>query len=140
MSIRLLMMVTSIAFMLSGCGAGELERTNAYGESAFKVKCKNTPESCLEEAYKACNGGVYTTIYSDSHAGGYLLDIIPAQTTWYQLTFRCGGVGTMPEFPWQGVSTQEASQAIQNLGNSFKSNTTRTRCTTWGNTINCTTR
>ena len=68
--------------LLTGCGTGESKKTSSYGVEAYKVKCTNTPEECLEEAYSKCNGGVFTTLYSDSHAGGYLADLIPAQTTW----------------------------------------------------------
>ena len=135
-----LLITIGISFILTSCGAGELKKTSAYGGLAYKVKCTNTPESCLEEAYKACKGGVFTTLYSDSHAGGFLADIIPAQTTWYALTFKCGGIDTKPTFAWRGTSTRDALQSMKNLSESFKSNTTSTNCYKFGNSINCTTR
>ena len=134
MKIKPLLITIGIAFMLSGCGAGELEKTSAYGEPAYKIKCSNTPESCLEEAYNKCNGGAFTTIYSDSHAGGFLADFIPGPTTWYALTFKCGGAGTMPQFPWRGTTTQEAIQMMQTTPAP-----TTTNCRKSGNRVRCTT-
>ena len=101
--------------LLAGCSSTEVVKTNAYGDDAYKVKCKNTPEACLEEAYTKCNGGTFTTLYSDSHAGGILADLMPGPTTWFALTFKCGGEGTMPNFPWTGTTIEEAIQTMKTL-------------------------
>ena len=115
---------------LAGCSSGESIKNSAYGDDAYKVKCKNTPEACLEEAYKKCNGETYTTLYSDSHAGGILADLIPGPTTWYALTFKCGGVGTKPNFPWTGTTIKEAVETIkvlEGIGNSINENNFNSR-------------
>ena len=96
---------------LQGCGTDQAIKTSAYGADAYKAKCKNTPESCLEQAYAKC-GNRFTTLYSDSHAGGILADLIPNDTAWYVLTFRCGGPGTPPKFPWVGPTIAEATQSM----------------------------
>ncbi len=133
-----------VSMILSSCaGKDEVVKTSAYGTDAYKVKCTNTPESCLEDAYKQCNGRTFTTIYSDSHAGGILADYIPGPTTWYALTFKCGGPGTKPNFAWRGTTTQEAissMKAMQTIQKSFQPQTTQTNCYKLGNSINCTSR
>jgi len=138
MKIYKLIPISIVAIALSGCGTGEATRTSAYGVEAYKVKCKNTPEACLEQASSKC-GDRYTALYSDSHAGGYLADIIPAQTTWYALTFKCGGTGERPRFPWAGTTTQEAISAMDALGRAGQNNKIiNTNCHRFGSNINCT--
>jgi len=135
--------------LIGGCSTTESVKTNAYGGDAYKVKCKNTPEACLEEAYTKCNG-TFTTLYSDSHAGGILADFIPGPTTWYALTFKCGGEVSRPNFPWVGTTIEEALETMSVLdeaGKSINNNnnnnnnqydgTTTTNCYTVGNTLTC---
>ena len=148
--IKLLPILLISIGLISGCSSTEAVKTNAYGGDTYKVKCKNTPEACLEEAYTKCNGETFTTLYSDSHAGGILADLMPGPTTWYALTFKCGGEETKPNFPWVGTTIEEALETmsvLDNVGKSIKQNnnnnnnqyngTTSTNCYTVGNTLTC---
>ena len=40
---------------------------------------------------------------------------MPGPTTWFALTFKCGGEGTMPNFPWTGTTIEEAIQKAEKM-------------------------
>jgi len=143
LKILIITALSGMSIVLSGCaGNGEVVRASAYGEAAYKTKCTNTPESCIEDAYKRCNGGTFSTIYSDAHSGGIIADFIPGPTTWYALTFKCGGAGNRPDFAWRGTTTQEALETMkvyQSMSPPIPK-TTHTNCYKLGNSMNCTSR
>jgi len=136
-----LTIVLAMLVSISGCGGGKVTKISApSGASMYKVKCKDTPAECLEQAYIACDGGPYTTIYSDAHAGGLLADLIPGPITWYNLTFQCGGSGrSKPSFRWTGAKGDELIKMGQEIyKNSTPPPKTRTSCVPVGNTVQCT--
>ena len=104
MRIKPLLLIINIAFMLSGCGAGELKKTAAYLERELErehvVECEDTTESCLGGVYHTCNGSAYTIINFDYDPFSHFY-IASEQKKQYKLTFKCDGGKKLkyPKYP-----------------------------------------
>lgn len=71
------------------------------GVTVDYVKCKRSPNKCMNEAADYCKGS-YQVIGSESHSGMLFTDTFAGAVTWYSMTFLCGvSDGQLPDFPYQ---------------------------------------
>lgn len=122
-----------IAIALTGCGGNTVKTAKAPdGSEILSTKCKSDPNDCYTTASTSCGGGSYQVIDSESHAGGVFADILPGPVTWYGLTYKCGkSDGKLASFPFRGAAHDVMMKS---------SPTVETNCTSYGNTVNCTSR
>ena len=125
-------LVATFLFSSGSVIAGKIEKiASPSGVIINYTKCNRKSGKCMNTAAKHCKGS-YQVIDSESHAGGLIADLLPGPVRWYSMTFICGPTdGKMPRFKFQGPDFQMPSIIIPPSIN--------TRCTTYGNTTNCTT-
>jgi hypothetical protein len=120
------------AYLLIGCTAGPSVKsyTGPTGEKMATVRCTKETSPCFEKASAVCGGGTYRVSNSYRNAGGILADALPGPVTWYTMSIICGpSDGVMPEFPLRG--SEPAMPPAPSVE--------KTRCTKYGNTVDCTT-
>jgi hypothetical protein len=119
---------------LTGCASGSTKEFQAPDGSIIKTaKCSSDPLKCFALASESCpNGG----LYSESHAGGLLADVLSGPVTWYGMTYACGpSDGKMPDFKLAGQQYSPPQLAPAPT----KQKPTTTTCTPIGNSMTCNT-
>jgi hypothetical protein len=131
--LKILLQFISVLFIsasLASCGMSRNKATvSSSGVTTHEVKCTDSANDCMNTANAKCPNG-FNTVYSDSHAGGVLADILPGPITWYELHFICSNSpGTPPVFAWQGpqdmtpVIMEAVGNSMQQLNNTSPSYT-----------------
>ena len=123
--------IISVLFIftaLASCGMSKNKATvSSSGVTTHEVKCTGSNNDCMNTANANCPSG-FNAVYSDSHAGGILADILPGPITWYELHYICSSSpGTPPAFAWQGpqdmtpVFMEAVGNSMQQLNNTSPS-------------------
>lgn len=127
-----------VAALSVSCSTANVSQFQAPDGTVVKsVKCNTDRTKCFAAATVSCpGGGTYRVISSESRAGGIAVDLIPGPVTWYYMTYSCGPTdGKMPDFKFAGQPYIPPPDAVE-----IRPAPTTTNCTSFGNTLNCTTR
>lgn len=129
------------ALTLFGCSEPPTPVHGPSGAVIGTAKCSQSSASCLEQASRACGGGTYQVLGSESHAGGLLADVIPGPVTWFTMAYQCGPTdGRPPDFPFGGPTMADVMAEMPPPAPSpHIDSPIRTSCNSMGGYTNCTT-